>query len=238
MKRECVSFYDKTGFSLVPWVKDGYICFCYDITNKCEQRNGILFLQADLHDPQTVQKLLKRHKGCVKFMSAFPVCTDLCLGGAVHWERKRKEDPEFQTRAASYVLDCYKFAEEVEAVVWYIENPRGIISKHWRGADLEIHPCDYGGYLEEGDEHPDWPQYIASRDAYKKRTCIWHSSTFVVPLKNRVEPITLTCNSKSKGQKEYSPAFAKLGGGGGQKTKEIRSATPRGWAQAVWEANR
>ena len=98
MKREVVSLYDKTGFSLEPWVIDGFAAFCYDLANPdpCESRNGILFMKADLHDPETLKNLVKRHKGCVAFLSAFPVCTDLCLGGAVHWGRKRKEDPLFQ----------------------------------------------------------------------------------------------------------------------------------------------
>ena len=89
---EVVSLYDKTGFSLQPWVKDGYVCFCYDISNPipCEYRDGILFMNADSHNPDTLQMLTKRHRGSVRFLSAFPLCTDLCLGGATHWKKKRK----------------------------------------------------------------------------------------------------------------------------------------------------
>ena len=240
MKREVVSLYDKTGFSLEPWVIDGFAAFCYDLANPdpCESRNGILFMKADLHDPETLKNLVKRHKGCVAFLSAFPVCTDLCLGGAVHWGRKRKEDPLFQEKAAEHARQCSIFAEDVEAAVWYIENPRGILGKIWRGPDLEIHPFEYGGYLSENDVHPIWPEYIPGRDRYKKRTGIWHSEMFIQPDQRKVDPITHTCSSKTLGEKEYSPTWAKLGGGGGQKTKDVRSATPRGWAQAVWEANR
>ena len=64
MKRQVISLYDKTGLSLDPWViTDGYAAFCYDITNPdpCEFRNGILFLKADLHDPETLNNLAKRH---------------------------------------------------------------------------------------------------------------------------------------------------------------------------------
>jgi hypothetical protein len=70
MKREVISLYDKTGFSLEPWVTDGYAAFCYDIANPdpCESRNGILFIKADLHDPGTLKNLAKRHKGWVAFL--------------------------------------------------------------------------------------------------------------------------------------------------------------------------
>ena len=59
-------------------------------------KGGILYMRADLHDSDVIKQLVKRHKGCVYFMSAYPVCTDLCLGGAVHWEKKRNADPDFQ----------------------------------------------------------------------------------------------------------------------------------------------
>ena len=195
-------------------------------------------MRADLHDPDVIKQLVKRHKGCVRFMSAYPVCTDLCLGGAVHWEKKRNADPDFQEKAAAHAMACESFAEAVKCPKWYIENPRGALNKMWRRADMEMHPYEYGGHLPRYDTHPNYPEYIPPRDAYKKRTCIWHSDSFRVPEKRIVIPVSVVCNSKVKGTKEYSPAFAKLGGGGGRRTKDIRSATPRGWARAVYLSNR
>ena len=234
-----VSLYDKTGFSLQPWVNAGFKAFAYDIQNpdKCVQRNGVLYMKADLHDPTCLAMLEKKHAGQVVFLSAFPVCTDLCIGGAVHWARKRNKDAEFQVRAASHVKACADFAERIGCKTWYIENPRGMLGKLWKRADCEINPCDYGGYLDENDEHPLYPKYIPGRDAYKKRTCIWHSPSFSMPIPKLVNPVEMVCKSIQKGEKIYSPVFAKLGGGGGQKTKDIRSATPRGWSEAVYLAN-
>ena len=237
---EVLSLYDKTGISLRPWADAGFVCFAYDIQNPspCREEGGILYMRADLHDPDVIKQLVKRHKGCVRFMSAYPVCTDLCLGGAVHWEKKRRADPLFQETAAAHVIACEAFAEAVKCPKWYIENPRGALNKMWRRADMEMHPYEYGGHLPRYDSHPNYPEYIPPRDAYKKRTCIWHSDSFRVPEKRIVIPVSVVCNSKVKGTKEYSPAFAKLGGGGGQRTKDIRSATPRGWARAVYLSNR
>jgi hypothetical protein len=231
---------DKTGFSLQPWAAAGFCAFAYDIQNpdECVQIDGVLFMKADLHDPTCLAMLEKRHKGQVVFLSAFPVCTDLCIGGAVHWASKRGKDPQFQTKAAAHAVACANFAEKIGCKTWYIENPRGMLGKLWRKANCEIHPCDYGGYLNENDEHPLYPKYIPGRDRYKKRTCVWHSASFEVPPQKPVDPVELICTSITKGDKTYSPAFAMLGGGGGQKTKDVRSATPRGWSQAVYLANR
>ena len=236
-KMQVVSLYDKTGFSLQPWANAGFKAIAYDIQNQGEERNGILFLKADLHDAKCLALLEKKHAGQVVFLSAFPVCTDLCIGGAVHWARKREKDAEFQVKAASHVKACADFAERIGCKTWYIENPRGMLGKLWKRADCEINPCDYGGYLDENDEHPLYPKYIPGRDAYKKRTCIWHSPSFSMPIPKLVNPVEMVCKSIQKGEKIYSPVFAKLGGGGGQKTKDIRSATPRGWSEAVYLAN-
>jgi hypothetical protein len=237
--REVVSLYDKTGLSLQPWVAAGYECFAYDIMNPspCEDCDGVLFMREDLHDPAALERLVKRHKGCVKFLSAFPVCTDLSNAGANHWKRKEEANPDFQRSAASHAMKCAEFAERVGAETWYIENPRGALSKYWRPSNCEIHPYEYGGYLPENDEHPLYPEYIPPRDAYKKRTAIWHSESFTLPPKIPVKPIELEYNSKQKGVKTYSITAGKLGGGGGQRTKDIRSATPRGWALAVCRSN-
>ena len=105
-RREVVSLYDKTGLSLQPWVAAGYVCFAYDIMNPspCVDRDGVLFMREDLHDSTALERLAKRHKGCVKFLSAFPVCTDLSNAGANHCKRKEEANPDFQLTAASHSM--------------------------------------------------------------------------------------------------------------------------------------
>jgi hypothetical protein len=72
-----------------------------------------------------------------------------------------------------------------------------------------------------------WPKHIPNRDAYTKETYLWTGNGFVFPEKKPVEPVLI---------KGSSPQWAKLGGKS-LKTKNIRSATPRGFALAVYEAN-
>ena len=88
---EIISLYDFSGEALKPWAHAGYACYAYDIEHPPSGRmsEGIHYEHADLHDEATVQKIIARHKGRVKLLSAFPVCTDLAASGAVWWARKR-----------------------------------------------------------------------------------------------------------------------------------------------------
>ena len=101
---------------------------------------------------------------------------------------------------------------------------------------MEVFP-DSGGsiHYEHADlydqmNHPRWPEYIAPRDAYKKKTCLWTGNDFVMPTKVAVDPEAYHGNG-------YSTSMMKLGGKS-QRTKDIRSATPRGFAIAIHDANK
>jgi hypothetical protein len=107
-----------------------------------------------------------------------------------------------------------------------IENPVSVLSTLWRKPNYTFNPCDYGGFIPEGQEvHPEFPDIIPARDAYKKKTCIWSGSGFIMPLRWPV-PV----------ESDNNPGWAKLGGKSGR-TKYIRSLTPRGFAEAVFRAN-
>lgn len=63
-------------------------------------------------------------------------------------------------------------------------------------------------------------------DAYTKKTCLW--GEFNAPAKNPVEPVRV-CSQGSWVQKL---------GGKSERTKELRSTTPLGFAKAFFEANK
>ena len=236
---EVVSLYDFTGEALKPWAEAGYECYAYDIQHPVEGKvcDGIHFVRADLFDTKSVERIVHRHRGRVHLVSAFPVCTDLASSGACWWKGKRDKDPEFQERAARRAMQCEEMAEAMGCGAWYVENPVGALSRLWRKPDHIFDPCDYGRYLSETDEHPLYPQFIPPRDTYRKKTCIWHGPGFIVPPKRPVEPTQVVCARKrTSGTCRYAPQAAALGGRS-QRTKNIRSATPRGWAWAVFEAN-
>ena len=242
MKNQVISLYDYTGEALIPWAEAGYECYAYDIQHKSGwfwisgERKPITFAKADLYDLDTLRRLISRHEGQVAFMSAFPPCTDLASSGARWWSKKERANPNFQTEAANHVLLADWFAG-VLGCPYYIENPVGALSRLWHKPDYKFDPCDFGGYLPEDDVHPKW-RVIPPRDAYRKRTCLWTGGGFQMPMKRSVPHLSLAYDrADPKKGRMFSPVAGKTGGKS-LRTKNIRSATPRGFARAVFQFNR
>jgi hypothetical protein len=93
---------------------------------------------------------------------------------------------------------------------YLIENPVSTVSTYWRKPDYTFDPCDYGGYL------------TPPGDAYTKRTCLWTGNGFVMPKLKRVDPFEKSRMHRLPPSKNRSA---------------LRSETPIGFAQAVFEAN-
>jgi len=224
-----LSLYDYTGAAVRPWAEAGYTCYCYDIQHPPEGRTEgrIRFVQADLHAKPTLDAIAYAFaQDDVAIVFGWPVCTDMAVSGAAWFAAKRQADPDFQEKAALHASRIADLADTIGAP-YMIENPVSVLSTLWRKPDHAFHPFEYGGYIPEAEAaHPIWPEYIAPRDAYSKKTCIWSGNGFVMPPKRPVE-----CESYGS-----STQHRKLGGKS-QKTKNIRSATPRGFANAVFLAN-
>lgn len=227
-----VSLFDESGYMLRPFAEAGWECHMYDLEttprNECLGVGSMHWHRADLTDSYEIVSIIQMQPD---FVAGFAPCTDLAGSGALHWKRKLAENPRCQEEALRLVRLPELIGEFVGSA-WFSENPVGAASKLWRKPDLYFDPCDYGGYLPEDDAHPDYPQYFPSRDAYTKKTCIWHGGGFVVPEKRPVEPVY---EEDSKGNRS-SPIWKKLGGKSAR-TKRIRSKTPRGWSAAVFGAN-
>jgi hypothetical protein len=233
-KQVVLSLYDFTGEAVRPWASAGYECHIYDIQHPSgphKQRVGskggsITAHRKNLHSRISLMSIQSEmHGRDVVFLSAFPVCTDMAVSGAAHFAKKREADPSFQDDAAKYAVWCSVLAEAI-GCPYYVENPVSVLSTLWRKPDYRFHPYEYGGYIPDSEaEHPRWPEYIAPRDAYPKKTCLWTGGGFTMPTKVAVTP-----------REGFSQQHLKLGGKS-QRTKDIRSATPRGFALAVLEAN-
>lgn len=220
-----------------PWRDAGYECICVDIQHPKEGReaNGISYINLDLsHDSDAWETLVLSLQGQEVFIMGFPPCTHLAASGAMHWKRKLLNDPEIQEKAAECARKIEKLANKLKAP-FMVENPRGALSRLWRRQNYEFDPCDYGGYLPP-TPHPLYPDHIPAQDAYRKRTCIWSGNGFVMPPTRRVEPEFFLYRDSDGTIKKLSKPVAKLGGDS-LKTKNIRSATPRGFALAVYYAN-
>ena len=231
--RYVVSLYDYTGVAVLPWARAGFPCICFDVQHSYilprieEYRGGgsVSYVRANLHSRDVLSEIAKEFSGLAAFMMAFPVCTDLAVSGARYFEAKFTADPLFQYRAADHAKWCGVVGDAL-GCPYLIENPVSCLSSIWRKPDQSFDPFEYGGYIPEMEaDHPVWPDYIAARDAYPKKTCIWTGGGFVMPER---KPVFCPAGPSTQ--------YKKLGGKSA-KTKNIRSATPRGFAQAVFEAN-
>lgn len=104
---------------------------------------------------------------------------------------------------------CRRICEESGAP-YMIENPVGQLSTYWRKPDHYFDPLDFGAYVLEGED-------------FTKRTCLWVGNGFVMPEKRPLP----------KSDKPNPIHWAKPGAD----RADRRSVTPRGFAQAVFEAN-
>jgi len=227
-----LSLYDYTGEAAKPWAAAGYDCVCFDIQHskvnpRVERYQGgtIRFVHADLHDRAVLSEIVQQYKGDAVFMMAFPVCTDMAVSGAAHFDTKKEANPLYREIAVDHARWCGHVGDAL-GCPYFIENPVSVLATHWRKSDYSFQPFQFGGYIPEDEAaHPTWPEYIADRDAYPKKTCLWTGGGFQMPEQRPVD-----CADG------YSTQHKKLGGKSA-KTKNIRSATPRGFARAVFQAN-
>lgn len=152
---------------------------------------------------------------------AAPPCTDFAVSGAWCWQKKETQPAAYKSDRTMLefknttelsiflVLATLEIIEQLQPKFWAIENPVGRISKL---------------IFELGN--PWYFQPYEYGDAWTKKTGLW--GKFNIPVKNPVEPIRY-CKQGSWTQRL---------GGKSERTKELRSITPAGFAQAFFEANK
>ncbi len=152
-------------------------------------------------------------KEAVKVILAAIPCTDYALSGAVWFEFKDMMGiTAHSNRIVKKTLEIINyFNPEVVA----IENPASRIHKlnpELGEPKLKFNPYDYAGY-----------DPIPENSQYPKRTWLW--GKFNIPEKKQLADLI-----------GYNPGWKHLGGKS-EKTKELRSITPLGFAYAFYEAN-
>lgn len=111
----------------------------------------------------------------------------------------------------SLVDACLRIIQTVKPKFWAMENPVGKLRKWIGPPKMNFHPCDYAGHLES-----------PASDLYTKRTLLW--GEFKEPEKKWLYPVDGT-------------KLNLMYGGKSARTKEMRSITPQGFAQAFFKAN-
>lgn len=215
------SLFDGSGIMGLPWAQDGHTVYCF---NADEGNHGTYSVKMQHENLRYVNCWISEsfpYKPELtgipnpQMIFAFPDCTDLAVSGAKH-------EGHTSLDSVGHAQMLERMAEEFGAA-WMVENPVGKMSTLWRKPDYYFHPFEYGGYMSGFEEsfHPRMP----SRDGYTKKTCIWSGGGFVMPEKRPVPHIG----------KFWGWAYL---GGDSPKTKQLRSLTPRGFARAVFEANK
>jgi hypothetical protein len=161
-----------------------------------------------------------RYRENVYGILAAPPCTDFTIAGAEHWEAKDNDGRTLDS--LNLVAACCRIIIACNPVFWALENPAGGRLPRWLGNPrMKFDPCDFGGYLANGERTH---EVMPPQDAYKKNTALW--GKFNLPIQKYVQPI----------EHSDSSWIMRLGGSSVE-TKMLRSITPRGFAQAFFEAN-
>lgn len=216
MKRDIIlCLCDYTGIMAQPWVDAGYRAILVDpqhregVWNEVDH-HGTTFIRAGhvIDHPQT-WGIIRNYANRIAFVAAFPPCTDLAVSGARWFKHKAEQDPAFQFKAMQVVWQCHNIAELIGAP-YFIENPVSQISTFWRKPDYWFHPHHYTA--------------LEPNDNYTKRTNLWTGGGFVMPPEQR----DMTLGEPDDRIHKAAPSADR---------GNIRSATPRGFARAVFESN-
>ncbi len=144
---------------------------------------------------------------------AAPPCTDFAGSGAQYWKEK---DADGRTEASLALIDkVISLVELYSPTFWVLENPVGRLAtlRPTLGKPWYFNPNEFAGWLD-GEE--------AERERYTKKTGLWGKF-------NKPEKLPLEVSSAGNW-------IMKLGGKS-ERTKELRSMTPLGFAYAFCAAN-
>lgn len=238
MKR-LLSLFDYSGEWARPFAVNGWDAWPWDI----KAGNDVLTFDS-------CERALNILEDVDGIIAAVP-CTDYAASGAWTWKAKdadgRTELSNRLTETTLQLVDLFAatdpdWYEEGGEFFWAIENPVGRINKIFPelGAGYFFNPCDFAGYLnltdadhneldrlrrKDGKLSREEAEFVVECNAYTKKTGLWGDFNREME-KRPIEPVR--CN------KQGSPIMSL--GGKSQRTKELRSNTPAGFAQAFYEA--
>lgn len=205
-----ISLCDYTGHFVKPWVDAGYDAILVDPQHVMSHVDGRITKLA-----MTVEEALPElgdviRRGDVALVAGWPPCTDLSNSGARWWSDKRAADYMFQAKAVAVAEQC-RTVGRLSGAPWLVENPVGALARVFGPRDHVFDPCDFTA-LEPADN-------------YTKETCLWTGGGFRMPPVQR----DLTLGPPDDRIHKAKP---------GPERANFRSATPMGFARAVFEANR
>ena len=209
-----ISLCDLTGNFTKPWQEAGYDVILVDpqhgesSTTRLDNGAKVTRLALTVEQAMGYLSVVFQQRE-IAFVAGWPVCTDMAVSGARWFESKRAADPHFQTKAVMLAEQCRTIGR-LSGAPYLVENPVSILSSVFGKPDHTFNPSDFTGH-EAGDN-------------YTKRTCLWVGNGFVMPEPKRDETL---------GAPDNRIHFASPG----PERANFRSATPMGFARAVFLAN-
>lgn len=210
MSGTIISLCDLTGAMAAPWVDAGYRAVLVDPQHPAgiHTEGRITRIGAIITEATAaLGQILRTEK--IVFVAGFPPCTDVAVSGSRWFALKRAADPHFQAKAALVAEQC-RIIGMLSGAPWFFENPVSAFSSIFGKPEHTFNPCDFTAY--------------EPADNYTKKTCLWTGGGFRMPAPKRDPSL-----GKPDDRIHKCPP--------GPERANIRSATPLGFARAVFEAN-
>jgi hypothetical protein len=210
-----VSLFDYTGTMLKPWLEAGFDCHIFDIQHPpgiTVREDGMILHGTDLSTLPHGELLQIMEDGDVAFASFFVPCTHVAISGARWFKGKGLRKLAESINMFSVAVE----AAELLGCPYMLEQPMSVLSSYWREPDYKFHPSHYAPYADD-----------PKGDFYTKQTWLWTDTAFVMPARE-VYDDDLFGKPDDKYIHHQAP---------GEERANIRSATPQGFARAVFLAN-
>lgn len=142
---------------------------------------------------------------------AAPPCTDFASSGAQYW--KTKDQNGTTEKSMDLVSKVLELVEYYKPQFWALENPVGRLNKLFPelGNPWYFNPWEFAQLAQNPET-----------ERYTKKTGLW--GVFEIPNKYPLTPV-----------RGNNPIMRR--GGRSEKTKELRSITPTGFARAFYQSN-
>jgi hypothetical protein len=227
-----LSLFDHSGAWCLPFEQAGWNVVQMDLKlgDDVRELSARWFLEGLLQQYPTIDGLL-----------AAPPCTDFSRSGAGHWARKDQDGTT--ARAVELVYQVLRTVDFLQPDFWAVENPIGRLPRlapEIGEKKLTFDPWEFGGWTDVTEEERDRLAVLGATphdqmtsedvglvkraNAYTKRTVLW--GCFQPPEKRPVPLVRTTA------QGSWLMAL----GGKSERTKEVRSVTPEGFARAFARA--
>lgn len=241
-----LSLCDYTGRMVEPWLAGGYDAIIVDpqhaeTTSETTVHGTTLTRVAAIIDDEECWRHIRANLSRIVFVAGFPPCTDLAVSGSRWFESKRVNDETFQFKAMQVVWQCYDIAR-LAGCPFLIENPVSRISTLWRKPDWNFDPYQFTALC------PD--------DNYTKLTCLWTGNGYAQPPEECLpevlqaieiveaehgrmvaKKVALKAQPDNELVARWYPDNRIHDCPPGDERANFRSATPGGFAQAVFAAN-